>query len=230
MSNLASNESSASASNVAASGIAQSILHRQTVHTCEASQHRLGLNQPLQNSLLLNVSDVKQKVLLLKANAQAAKVNIDFTLQQYAYGSSKPAKRTIPSSRVTFATVDLATSAFKQLALKARGPYDSTLTLSGLSNTALDVMFDWHRIKYCTVLTNTTVNMIKEQKYLAAPATMETLYGKLKQDRMLSDKDVSAKTPRITLHMFLYVPEEPEDDDVQEFSLSEVEKIPNSVT
>jgi len=58
------------------------------------------------------------------------------------------------------------------------------------------------------VLTNATVNMIEEQKYLAAPATMETLYGKLRQDRMLSDKDASAKTTRIILRMFLYVPEE----------------------
>ncbi|KAG1732368.1 hypothetical protein EDB19DRAFT_2005128 [Suillus lakei] len=163
-----------------------------------------------------NASNVKRRVLLLKANARAAKVDVDFTIQQYPYGSSKPSKLAIPSSQVTFTTMDLATSAFKQLALKARGLYDNTPTLSGLSNTALDVMFDWHRVKYCTVLNNTTVNMIEEQRYLAAPATMETLYGKLKQDRMLSDKDASAKTPRITLHMFLYVPEEPEDDDVQE--------------
>ncbi|KAG1717723.1 hypothetical protein EDB19DRAFT_1652581 [Suillus lakei] len=196
-------------------GIAQSILHRQTVHTREASQHRL--NQPQsQNSSMPNASDVKRRVSLLKANARAAKVDVDFTIQQYPYGSSKPSKLTIPSSRVTFTTMDLATSAFEQLALKARGLYDNTPTLSGLSDTALDVMFDWHRVKYCTVLNNTTVNMIEEQRYLAAPATMETLYGKLKQDRMLSDKDASAKTPRITLRMFLYVPEEPEDDDVQE--------------
>jgi len=86
---------------------------------------------------------MKWKVLLLKANARAAKVDVDFTLQQYAYGSSKPAKLAIPSSRMTFTTVDLATSAFEQLALKARGLYDNTPTLSGLSDTALDVMFDW---------------------------------------------------------------------------------------
>ncbi|KAG2034842.1 hypothetical protein BDR03DRAFT_1013017 [Suillus americanus] len=107
--------------------------------------------------------------------------------------------------------MDLATSAFKQLALKARGLYDNTLTLSGLSDTALDVMY---RVKYYTVLNNTTVNMIEEQKYLVALATMETLYRKLKQDRMLSDKDASVKILRITLCMILYVPEEPEDDDV----------------
>ncbi|KAG2053840.1 hypothetical protein BDR06DRAFT_1008438 [Suillus hirtellus] len=176
--------------------------------------------KPLQTPPLLNASDVKRKVSLLKANARAAKVDVDFTLQQYAYGSSKPAKLAIPLSQVTFTTVDLATSAFEQLALKARGLYDNTPTLSGLSDTALDVMFDWHRIKYCTVLTNATVNMIEEQKYLAALATMETLYGKLRQDRMLSDKDASAKTPRITLRMFMYVPEEPEDDDVQEVQQS----------
>ncbi|KAG1741931.1 hypothetical protein EDB19DRAFT_1971127 [Suillus lakei] len=155
-----------------------------------------------------NASNVKRRVSLLKANAWAAKVDVDFTIQQYPYGSLKPSKLAIPSSRVTFTTMDLATSAFKQLALKARGLYDNTPTLSGLSNTALDVMFDWHRVKYCTVLNNTTVNMIEEQRYLAAPATMETLYRKLKQDRMLSDKHVSAKTPRIMLCMFLYVPEE----------------------
>ncbi|KAG2144453.1 uncharacterized protein EDB93DRAFT_1251689 [Suillus bovinus] len=173
---------------------------------------------------------MKWKVSLLKANAWAAKVDVDFTLQQYAYGSSKPTKLAIPSSQVTFATVDLASSAFKQLALKARGLYDNTPTLSGLSNTALDVMFDWHRIKYCMVLTNATVNMIEEQKYLAAPATMETLYRKLRQDRMLSDKDASAKTPRITLCMFLYVPEEPEDDDVQEVQQSQCVSTRKSTT
>jgi len=53
--------------------------------------------------------------------------------------------------------------------------------------------------------------MIDEQKYLVS-VTMESLYGNLKQDRMLSEKDASAKTPRITLRLFLYVP-----DEVNEF-------------
>ena len=48
--------------------------------------------------------------------------------------------------------------------------------------------------------------MIEEQKYLVS-ATMESLYGNLKQDRMLSEKDANAKTPKITLRMFLYVPQ-----------------------
>jgi hypothetical protein len=39
--------------------------------------------------------------------------------------------------------LDQATTAFKQLALKARGLYESTLTLSGLSEAALDIVFDW---------------------------------------------------------------------------------------
>lgn len=63
-----------------------------------------------------------------------------------------------------------------------------------------------HTIKFCTVLNNTTVNIIEEQKYLVS-ATMESLYGSLKQDRMLSEKDANAKTPKITLRLFLYVPE-----------------------
>jgi len=59
-----------------ANSIAQSILHRQNVQ----SQHRL--NQPrLQNASSLNASDVKRKVSALKANARAANIDIDFTLQ-----------------------------------------------------------------------------------------------------------------------------------------------------
>jgi len=42
---------------------------------------------------------------------------------------------------------------------------------------------------------------------------MESLYGNLKQDRMLSEKDANAKTPEITLCLFLYVPE-PEAEEV----------------
>ncbi|KAG2033286.1 hypothetical protein BDR03DRAFT_985126 [Suillus americanus] len=110
-----------------------------------------------------------------------------------------------------------ATTAFEQLALKARGLYESTPTLLGLSDAALDLMFDW--IKYCTVLNNTAVNLVEEHKYLVG-ATMDTLYGKLKHDRMLSEKDSSSKTPRITLRMFLYVPDEPEDEDVHEVQRS----------
>jgi hypothetical protein len=125
-----------------ANSIAQSILHRQNVHSHEASQHRLNQPRP-QNASSLNASDVKRKVSTLKANARAAKIDIDFTLQQYVYGSSKPSKLAIPSSRVTFPTSELATSAFEQLALKARGLYDRTPSLSGLSDTALDLMFDW---------------------------------------------------------------------------------------
>jgi len=88
---------------------------------------------------------VKRKVSALKTNARAAKVDIDFTVQQYLYGSSKPSKVAIPQSRVTFSTEDLATSAFEQLALKARGLYVDipTLQVSSLSNVALDFMFDW---------------------------------------------------------------------------------------
>ncbi|KAG2057081.1 hypothetical protein BDR06DRAFT_1005511 [Suillus hirtellus] len=45
---------------------------------------------------------------------------------------------------------------------------------------------------------------------------MESLYRNLKQDHMLSEKDANAKTPKITLHLFLYVPEAEEDNDFQE--------------
>jgi hypothetical protein len=48
--------------------------------------------------LTSNASDVKWKVSALKANAWAAKVDINFTLQQYLAGSSKPSKLAIPSS------------------------------------------------------------------------------------------------------------------------------------
>ncbi|KAG2034482.1 hypothetical protein BDR03DRAFT_984342 [Suillus americanus] len=92
----------------------------------------------------------------LKANSWALKVNIDFTLQQYLFGSLGPAKLAIRSS---------------------------------------------HNIKFCTVLNGTTVNLI-DPKYLVE-ATVESLYGKLKQDQMLSDKDATVKTPRITLCLFL---------------------------
>ncbi|KAG2132066.1 kinase-like domain-containing protein [Suillus clintonianus] len=204
---------SGSSSSTAVS-VAQTILHRQNVHSHEASQHRLNQQRP-QNPSSLNASDVKRKVSALKANARAAKIDIDFTIQQYLYGSSKPSKLAIPSSRVTFPTSELATSAFEQLASKARGLYNSTPPLLGLSDVALDLMFDWHTIKFCTVLNNTTVNMIEEQKYLVS-ATMESLYGNLKQDRMLSEKDANAKTPKITLRLFLYVPETDEDNDIQE--------------
>ncbi|KAG1748684.1 hypothetical protein EDB19DRAFT_1905028 [Suillus lakei] len=120
----------------------QSILHRQTVHSREASQHRLNQPRP-QNTSTSNASDVRRKVSALKANARAAKVDVDFTLLQYLAGSAKPSKLAIPSSRVAFATADEATTAFEQLALKARGLYESTLTLSGLSDAALDLVFDW---------------------------------------------------------------------------------------
>ncbi|KAG1725926.1 hypothetical protein EDB19DRAFT_1833624 [Suillus lakei] len=168
-----------------------------TVHSREASQHRLNQPRP-QNTSTSNASDVRRKVSALKANARAAKVDVDFTLLQYLAGSGKPSKLAIPSSRVAFATADEATTAFEQLALKVRGLYESTLTLSGLSNAALDLMFDWHRIKYCMVLNNTAINLVEEHKYLVG-ATMDSLYGKLKQDRMVLEKDASAKTPRITL-------------------------------
>jgi len=48
--------------------------------------------------LTSNASDVKWKVSALKANACAAKVDINFTPQQYLAGSSKPSKLAIPSS------------------------------------------------------------------------------------------------------------------------------------
>ncbi|KAG2036681.1 hypothetical protein BDR03DRAFT_982792 [Suillus americanus] len=86
---------------------------------------------------------LRLKVSAPKANARAAKVDVDFTLQQYLAGSVKPSKLAIPSLRVAFATVDQATTAFEQLALKARGLYESTPTLLGLSDAALDLMFDW---------------------------------------------------------------------------------------
>ncbi|KAG1784641.1 uncharacterized protein HD556DRAFT_1314926 [Suillus plorans] len=209
----ASMEPSGSGGTTAVS-VAQTILHRQNVYSHKASQHRLNQQRP-QNPSSLNASDVKRKVSALKANARAAKIDIDFTIQQYLYGSSKPSKLAIPSSRVTFPTSELATSAFEQLASKARGLYNSTPPLLGLSDVALDLMFDWHTIKFCTVLNNTTVNMIEEQKYLVS-ATMESLYGNLKQDRMLSEKDGNAKTPKITLRLFLYVPKAEEDNDIQE--------------
>ncbi|KAG2118658.1 uncharacterized protein F5147DRAFT_647816 [Suillus discolor] len=114
-----------------------------------------------------------------QANAQAAKVDINFTLQQYLAGSSKPSKLAILSSQVMFATVDQATTAFEQLALKAKGLYESTLTLSGLLEASLDLMFDW--IKYCMVLNNTVVNLVEEHKYLVE-ATMDSLYGCIGKD------------------------------------------------
>ncbi|KAG2037579.1 hypothetical protein BDR03DRAFT_1010631 [Suillus americanus] len=140
MSYVVSNEPSGS--NVATAAACQSILHHQNVHSREASQHRLNQPRP-QNNSTLNASDVKWKVSALKANARAAKVDVDFTLQQYLAGSVKPSKLAIPSSRVAFATVDQATTAFEQLALKVRGLYESTPTLLGLSDAALNLMFDW---------------------------------------------------------------------------------------
>ena len=124
--------------------IAKTIVHRKDVHSHEASQHRLNQSRS-QNLSASNASDVKRKVSALKTNARAAKVDIDFTVQQYLYGSSKPSKVAIPQSRVTFSTEDLAASAFEQLALKARGLYVDipTLQVSSLSNVALDFMFDW---------------------------------------------------------------------------------------
>jgi hypothetical protein len=59
--------------------------------------------------------------------------------------------------------------------------------------------------------------MIEEQKYLVS-ATMESLYGNLKQDRMLSEKDANAKTPRITLRLFLYVPQAEEVNKIYWYS------------
>lgn len=141
MSTIASTEPSGSGGSTTIS-VAQTILHRQNVHSHEASQHRLNQQRP-QNPSSLNASDVKRKVSALKANARAAKIDIDFTIQQYLYGSSKPSKLAIPSSRVTFPTSELATSAFEQLASKARGLYTSTPPLVGLSDAALDLMFDW---------------------------------------------------------------------------------------
>jgi hypothetical protein len=140
MSYVVSNEPSGS--NVATAVASQSILHHQNVHSREVSQHRLNQPQP-QNNSTLNASDVKWKVSALKANARAAKVDVDFTLQQYLASGVKPSKLAIPLSQVAFATVDQATTAFEQLVLKVRGLYESTLTLLGLSDAALDLMFDW---------------------------------------------------------------------------------------
>ncbi|KAF9229379.1 hypothetical protein BS17DRAFT_762998 [Gyrodon lividus] len=103
-----------------------------------------------------------------------------------------------------------AESVWEQLALKVRGLYNSTPNIPKLSDAILDVMFDWHTITYCSVVGGVTVHTINTQTYVAS-ATMESLYGKLKVNRMLSDKDATAKT----LKMFLYMPPDEADDDIQ---------------
>ncbi|KAG1900110.1 uncharacterized protein F5891DRAFT_1189196 [Suillus fuscotomentosus] len=185
---------------------AATILDRRSGFTSIASQHRLNQPRP-QNSLLLSASEVNRKVSALKARAKNSQVDIDFSLWVYpAQNKQVTAKRAkIPPSHCTFPANESARGALQQLLLKSKGMYCTIPVQStdAIPSEILDSMFKFEAATFCTAKGSGPggTAVIEDQ---VMDGSIEDLFVRLKHKRVLSDKDGSAKVPRITLHIYVY--------------------------
>ncbi|KAG1895860.1 uncharacterized protein F5891DRAFT_1193674 [Suillus fuscotomentosus] len=185
---------------------AATILDRRSGFTSIASQHHLNQPRP-QNSSLLSASEVNRKVSALKARAKNSQVDIDFSLWVYpAQNKQVTAKRAkIPPSHCTFPANESARGALQQLLLKSKGMYCTIPVQStdAIPSEILDSMFKFEAATFCTAKGSGPggTAVIEDQ---VMDGSIEDLFVRLKHKRVLSDKDGSAKVPRITLHIYVY--------------------------
>ncbi|KAG1834206.1 hypothetical protein EV424DRAFT_1532443 [Suillus variegatus] len=185
---------------------AATILDHRSGFTSIASQHRLNQPRP-QNSSLLSASEVNRKVSALKARAKNSQVDIDFLLWVYlAQNKQVTAKRAkISPSHCIFPANQSAQGALQQLLLKSKGIYCTIPVQSTdpIPSEILNSMFKFEAATFCTAKGSGPrgTAVIEDQ---VMDGSIKDLFMRLKHKRVLSDKDGSAKVPRITLCIYVY--------------------------